>query len=336
MKNQTKIVTGDELAEFDQWVTAQPGGSFLQSSSWAAVKSLNGWSAKTVVLYQGDKIAAGAQIFVRKLPFGQKLCYLPHGPVWDPQAKGSLKGILSSLQDYTEGIAVRAEPYEIFSDEVAKTFRDCGFTEEVSSMQPAHTIIIDLSQSESELLAGMRQTTRRYIRQAERLGLRVWEDKSGEKIDEFYEILVGLGRRIGFGVHNERYYREIKSRFGDQARLFFVARGEQLLGSYFLVTQGQKCWELYGGVTDAGQELKAGYLLKWHCLLAMKSSGVSRYDQWGVAPEGDPKHHLAGVTYFKEGFGGQRMRMLGSYDLIRSPIFYWLGTLAEALLRRRG
>lgn len=330
----TKAVTGSDLAKFDRWVADQPSGSFLQTSSWAVVKSLNGWSAKTVALYSGDRIIAGAQIFVRSLPFGQKISYLPHGPIWDQAAPGSLKEILNSLRGYTEGIALRIEPYGPFSRETAGLIRDAGFIETANPMQPAHTIILNLSQSESEIMSGMRQTTRRYIRQAERAGLRVWEDKSGEKLGEFHKILTGLGRRLGFGVHSEKYYREIKLRFGDQARLFFVGRGQIPLGSYFLISQGSKCWELYGGVTNEGQELKAGYLLKYHCILAMKASGVTYYDQWGVAPEGDSRHRLAGVTYFKEGFGGQRVQMLGAYDLVCQPLLYRLGSLAENLIRR--
>lgn len=330
-----KNLTGSDRHLYDGFVS-KIGGSFLQTSAWSEVKSLTGWNSKVIVACQGDKIIAGAQIFVLSLPFGQKISYVPHGPIWDTDVPGSLNIIIKALKDEAAGLALRLEPGDQSGLDLTKILSLNGYTKSPRALQPLHTIVIDLAKGESELMAGMRQTTRRYIRQAEREGLRVWEDTTGGKIADFYVILSSLGKKVGFGIHNLDYYREIKAKFGDRARIFFVSRGQEVLGSYFLIAQGDRSWELYGGVTSDGQALKAGYLLKWHCLMAMKKSGVLLYDQWGVAPVGDTTHKLAGVTYFKEGFGGKRVSRIGAYDLVRNEFWYRLANLAEKVLGRRG
>lgn len=330
-----KNLTGKDRHVYDEFVS-KIGGSFLQTSAWSEVKSLTGWSTKVIAVFQGDGIIAGAQIFVLSLPFGQKISYVPHGPVWDPEVRGSLNIIIKALKDEAVGLALRIEPGDQVGLDLTRILSLNGYTKSPRALQPLDTIVINLSQDESELMSGMRQTTRRYIRQAERWGLRVWEDANGSKIADFYEILSSLGTKVGFGVHSLEYYRGIKDKFGDGARIFFVSRGQVVLGSYFLIAQGDRSWELYGGVTPEGQELKAGYLLKWRSLLAMKESGIRFYDQWGVAPVGDTTHKLAGVTYFKEGFGGERVVRIGAYDLVRNEFWYRLINLADWVRGRRG
>lgn len=330
-----KNLTGSDQHLYDGFVS-KIGGSFLQTSAWSEVKSLTGWSTKVIAAFEGDKIIAGAQIFVLSLPFGQKISYVPHGPVWDTDIPDSLNIIIKALKDEVTGMALRLEPGDQASLDVPQILSESGYIKSPRALQPLHTIVIDLSQDEGQLMAGMRQTTRRYIRQAQREGLRVWEDTTGSKLAEFYAILSSLGKKVGFGIHSLDYYRGIKAKFGDQARIFFVSRGQAVLGSYFLIAQGDKAWELYGGVTSDGQALKAGYLLKWHCLMAMKESRVRFYDQWGVAPVGDTTHKLSGVTYFKEGFGGERLSRIGAYDLVRNEFWYRLANLAEKVLGQRG
>ena len=78
----------------------------------------------------------------------------------------------------------------------------------------------------------------------------------------------------------------------------------------------------------------------------MKLNGVEVYDQWGVAPilagqgQGkkekgevvyDQRHHMAGVTYFKEGFGGERVEYIGGWDYTHKAWLYHLARLLKKL-----
>ncbi len=319
MKYDKTYLNSSELASWDQFVSHHPHGSFLQTSHWAKVKSPH-WSSQALVLSEGGNIVAGALIFELKLPFGQMLRYIPYGPLWTDD--GNRDAILKELSAEKAGLALRLEPYYEAREKLDRTFSRLGFHRTGHSYQPEETIILDLTKPEEELLAEMRQTTRRYIRQAERAGLSVLEDPTGEKLPEFYRIMKDVSSRVGFGIHDSGYYESIFHEFGSAAKLFSVYDGKKIVGSYFLLTQDHRAWELYGGVLAEAQEKRANYLLKWAVIRAMKAQGITYYDQWGVAPEGASHHALSGVTYFKEGFGGSRLTLIGAHERVTQPLVY--------------
>jgi peptidoglycan pentaglycine glycine transferase (the first glycine) len=330
MTYQTKLLDSAEIEAYDRFVLAHPRGSFLQTSAWARVKALNGWQARVLTTLRDGRIVGGAQVFDYDLPFGKSLSYVPYGPLWDDADPKSLAELLTALKKTVRGLAMITEPNYPEIDDLTREFEKHGFTHGHEALQPGDTIIVDLSFSEEDLMSGMRQTTRRYIRQAERNFLRV-EEGGESDLKEFHQVMEAISKRQSFGIHPESYYQKIWQEFPGQARLFLVYQAQKVLGAYFLLAQGDKSWELYGGVYPEAQDLRAGYLLKWQAIRAMKTSGVRFYDQWGVAPLGDDQHELAGVTYFKEGFGGTRVKLTGSYELILDPAVYKLINLASWL-----
>lgn len=331
MKYNKRYLNTSELTKWDEYVAAHPRGNFLQTSHWSRVKSISGWGTEALVLDSGSKIVAGALIFELKLPLGQSLRYVPYGPLWSEEERGARDQLLRELSEDQAYLVLRLEPYYEHDEKLALVLRKFGFTPTKRSYQPEETIVLDLTKKEEELTSEMRPTTRRYIRQAERAGLSVREDSTGAHLDRFYEIMKDVSSRVGFGIHGRDYYQKIFQEFGSSAKLFHVVQGEKILGSYFLLTQENRAWELYGGVLADAQDLRANYLLKWEVIRAMKALGVTYYDQWGVAPEGEAGHALIGVTYFKEGFGGRRVKLMGAYELPFQPVAYrLLMTLSKA------
>ena len=71
--------------------------------------------------------------------------------------------------------------------------------------------------------------------------------------------------------------------------------------------------EAYGGMTDAGAEARANYLLKWTAIADFAREGFAVYDMWGLA--------TGGIRQFKEGFGGEEIEYVGARDLgLRAPV----------------
>ncbi len=69
--------------------------------------------------------------------------------------------------------------------------------------------------------------------------------------------------------------------------------------------------EPYGGMTQAGAESRANYLLKWEAIRRSAEAGASVYDMWGLAH--------AGIEQFKAGFGGREANYVGAFDLVDDP-----------------
>lgn len=68
---------------WDAFVATHPDGHLLQTSAWAELKARAGWQAERVALKEKGSITAGAQVLLRRLPWGQTLAYVPKGPLVD-------------------------------------------------------------------------------------------------------------------------------------------------------------------------------------------------------------------------------------------------------------
>ncbi len=321
---------------WNNYVLQHPQGTFLQTTYWAAQKSHFGWTHSIHLLKFNSTIIGGALVLTRALPLRQQLNYLPYAPLVNSQHLAGLPRLLQHLKtSSSSAIALKIDSpwtqYEPQSDKVSDIFIHSGFRLSPDMQQPEHTLILNLSQDSQQLMADMRQTTRRYIRQAQKASLTVDHAPGSTYLEQFYTIMTEVGQRKQFGVHTKDYYHQVCQAFASspagKTHIFLAKQGDTILGSYFLLQFGHKAWELYGGLTDQGQQLKAGYLLKWQAILTMKELGVTEYDQWGIAPSDQSNHPLAGVTYFKQGFGGTPRLYQGSWDFSAKPLLHSLAKL---------
>jgi lipid II:glycine glycyltransferase (peptidoglycan interpeptide bridge formation enzyme) len=136
-------------------------------------------------------------------------------------------------------------------------------------------------------------------------------DAEGDRLGDFYRIYRETADRAGFLIRAESAYRDVWEAFrpAGRARLLFAqnAAGEAL-ATLFLVRSGTRVVEPYGGMTQAGADSRANYLLKWEAIRSSREAGAETYDLWGLA--------TGGIAHFKTGFGGREVRYIGAYDLV--------------------
>ena len=72
-------------------------------------------------------------------------------------------------------------------------------------------------------------------------------------------------------------------------------------------------FELYGGMTEEGERLRANYALKWLAIREMKARGVERYDFNGLLNDG--------VSKFKMGWAKHENLLMGTWDKPLSPLY---------------
>ncbi|MCL2068259.1 MAG: peptidoglycan bridge formation glycyltransferase FemA/FemB family protein, partial [Treponema sp.] len=65
-----------------------------------------------------------------------------------------------------------------------------------------------------------------------------------------------------------------------------------------------------------------------------KEAGCIYYDLFGIPPDDNPTHPMAGLYRFKTGFGGQIIHRPGSWDFPYKPAIYCLFNIAEALRKK--
>ncbi len=318
-------------AGWDQFVERLDLGSYLQLSGWAAVKAVNGWSAHRIVAVgsePGGQVTSaeiGAQILVRRpRPMPWAFAYAPRGPVtgqWTPDTiRAFTETVRTRLPDAAGRVShLRIDP-EIELDgpldpdgAFRRALRASGWRT-APPIQPNATRIIDLRADEDVLWGDLRKKWRQYVNKARGAGV-VIVDGDGSRLSEFYAIYRDTADRAGFLIRTEAAYRDVWNAFapGGRARLLFAqsADGEPL-ATLFLVRSGPRVVEPYGGMTVAGGESRANYLLKWEAIRTSREAGATSYDLWGLA--------TGGIAHFKTGFGGREVRYIGAWDLVLDPL----------------
>lgn len=327
------------LADGDAWnafVQAADPGSYLQLAPWAQVKRANGWTATRIGVdvpgsdpagrqrgeggARGIALGIGAQILIRRPgPVPWAFAYAPRGPVtasWRPELIAPFTDAVGAgLRGAGRVSHVRIDP-EVETDGPADVdgslrgaLRAAGWSP-APAIQPTSTRLIDLRGDEPALWGGLRKKWRQYVNRARTVGVTV-EEANGDALPIFHAIYRDTAIRAGFPIRTEAAYRDVWNAYRPLglARLL-IARlpdGEPA-AVLFLVRCGSRVVEPYGGMTRAGADSRANYLLKWEAIRSSREAGAATYDLWGLAHPG--------IAHFKAGFGGREVRYIGAWDLV--------------------
>lgn len=308
--------------EWDAFLTRYPQAHLLQTGEWGDLKIPFGWSPERI--QTGD---TGAQILFRRLPLGFSIAYIPKGPLgkdWQ-----ILWPEIDQLCQRRRAIFLKVEPDAWMEQEAEYQDQFKGFFP-AATIQPRRTIVVDLSGSEDELLARMKQKTRYNIRLAQKKDVTVRESND---LDEFQRLMRTTGVRDDFGVHSIEYYQRAYQLFSanGKAALLQAEFDGKALAALMVFAAGGRAWYLYGASSDEERNRMPAYLLQWEAMRWAVAKGCRSYDLWGVPDEDEEQlesqfeersDNLWGVYRFKRGFGGSLMRSATAWDKVYQPILY--------------
>ncbi|TSC74721.1 MAG: Methicillin resistance protein, partial [Parcubacteria group bacterium Gr01-1014_44] len=140
--------------------------SFLQSKEWFDFQKSLG---RGVFLYEEGGIKTG--VIKLPLPFKKSYLYIPHGPAMDfNQMTGGIDNAVRNFLQYLKTLAkkekaifIKAEP---FNDSVAQFLAKNKFKKSKKEIQPSKTVVLDLTQTEDQLLDRLHHKTRYNIKVA--------------------------------------------------------------------------------------------------------------------------------------------------------------------------
>jgi lipid II:glycine glycyltransferase (peptidoglycan interpeptide bridge formation enzyme) len=292
---------------WDKFLNNYPEAHLLQSRSWGELKASYGWEVSRIISRSSSNhelASAGAQILFRSLPLGYTLAYLPKGPVipktqpahWSDW--GKLWAEVDKVCKKRRSVFLLVEPdLWVANNSTAEdkqlqwTVPPDGFNNSMFSVQPVRTVLVDISDSEEQILGRMKQKTRYNIRLASKKEVFVYPS---DDLDTFYQLVVETGGLMVFA-------------------------------------RGKRAWYFYGASSNKHRERMPNYLLQWEAIRWSRSRGCVSYDLWGVPDEDEKtlemyfnkrSDGLWGVYRFKRGFGGQLIRSFGPWDRIYFPGIY--------------
>lgn len=305
----------DNREEWDDYVIENDGHP-LQLWGWGSTKASHGWDVERLFAYDLDQHRIGAaQILIKRLPWPfRALVYVPRGPVVDSE---DTKDLLEALANYAKS-QYRAVAVSIEPDWTDLPSLPAGWGISENTILIPNTLILDLTLSEDEILAPMSKKTRQYIRKsAGEEGVAIHQVKGKEYLRECMAIYHETARRAGFALHADDYYYDVFDNLGEASPVFAAFYEGHPVAFLWLAISAETAFELYGGVNDRGQELRANYALKWHAIRKAKEWGIKRYDMNGLVSDG--------VSNFKRGFADHEDMLVGTYDKPLSPL-YWVWT----------
>lgn len=306
---------------------------YLQSWPWGEILQAEGREVLRIGVLRASsdksedkrKILAAATFIKQPLGGGHFYWYAPRGPIISRTSGVSVQEIEDFLfsaikQIDKKCLFLRLEP-------ATKPAGAKLFLKKTVDLQPAKTLLLDLTLSEADLLSAMSQKTRYNIRLAEKKGVNIRVGATAD-FSELWRLLNLTGARDGFRIHDAAHYQKMLAAPEKFIKLFLAEYEEKVIAAGLFCFWGETATYLHGASDNEFRGVMAPYLLQWAAIKEARAVGLRYYDFYGIDEKKWP-----GVTRFKLGFGGQRREYPGTYDLVFRPAAYNIYNLIRKLKR---
>lgn len=318
-----------------EWNAVQkhyPEANFLQSPVWGEANRKVGH--KVVVKSEDNN---WCQMIVKNAKRGRYL-EVPGGPLIDWEDEKSVDWAFAAMCEVGQQekcVFIRLRPQLRKSVENVTVLEQQGAKLAPMHLHAEHTVILDLTKSEDDLLAGMRRQTRYEVRRAGKLGIQVSWGNSEELFQEFHQVQLETALRQNFVPPDLKMLNAEREAFGKNARLYVAKTeaGEPVAYGLVLI-EGNEAEYFEAASTELNRKLPGSYALLWQAIRDLKTLNVKRFNLWGIAPAGQKHHRYAGVTTFKTGFGGEIVEFVPAMDIVLKRGKYLLNLAVEKLRKK--
>lgn len=309
--------------------------NFLQSPVWQKTNELIGH--KVIV----EKLDGKHDTFmIVKCAKRARYLEVPGGPVLDWDNEEVAKLVIAKMLRIAKThrcTFVRIRPQLFDTADNRKLLARLGGRPSPMHLAAEHTVILDLTKSEEELLSNMRRQTRYEVRRSAKLGITVESGNSEEYFRTFHRIQKDTAARQHFVPPDLKTLLAEHKAFGENARIYIAKTKEDKspIAYGLILIDGEEAEYYEAASTDLNRKLPGAYALQWQVIKDLKKAGIKRYNLWGIAPPNQPHHRYAGVTTFKTGFGGATVSYIPAHDFVISRIKYAPDYLIETLRKKR-
>jgi lipid II:glycine glycyltransferase (peptidoglycan interpeptide bridge formation enzyme) len=329
----TRILYNEEKEAYSKAATHP-----VQTWEWGDFQESQGHKVYRLGVFDQQKIISVYTVSFHRIPHTNfSIGTLLRGPAIDSDMIENIKKIAQN----ENAIFVKFEP-----DEIEKIYDNSyqliknksvllNFPGLVTSPKVAfypHSFIIDLSKSEDELLADMSQKTRYNIRIANRHGVTISRSTEDKDFEIYLKMLFDTTKRQGFYLHSENYHRRQWSilKPTGMAQIFLATFQGQTLAAFMVFKLKDRLFYPYGASLDTHREVMAPTLLMWEAIKYGQSLGLKTFDMWGcLGPDANASQQGFGFHRFKQGYGGNLIQFVGTYDLVINPRLYKLYNLVD-------
>ncbi|MBP5205114.1 peptidoglycan bridge formation glycyltransferase FemA/FemB family protein, partial [Candidatus Saccharibacteria bacterium] len=308
--------------------------NFLQSPKWEKMNELVGHQVIS------EKIAKdGYVLMIIKSAKRGRYMEIPGGPVinWKSDNEiAEVKELIVKTAKKHRCVFIRLRPPLLNNTGNLAILKKMGGRKSPMHLAAEHTVILDLTKTEEELLAGMRRQTRYEVRRSGKLGIKVESGNSEELFKEFHKVQKNTAARQHFVPPDLKTLLAEREAFGKDAKIYVAKTPEDEPIAYGLILiDGDEADYYEAASTDLNRKLPGAYALQWQVIKDLKKQKIKRYNLWGIAPPNQPHHRYAGVTTFKTGFGGEIVTFVPAHDIIINKLKYAPDFIIETIRKKR-
>ena len=302
--------------------------SFLQSWEWWEFQELAWKKIKRLWIYNNEKLI-WVMLIIKVIAKRGNYYFIPHGPLilWE---------YFDILTEIIDDLIVLAELDDMsfirFNSWVKNTiinknhFNKLWFINAPMHEHAEDTHLLNLEQSEEELLKNIKKKDRYYINRAIKEWVKIRIDN---KIDHI-EKLIKLHHNHAHRTNWKKTYSAFSSHFIKNLYKVFWNHISTISASYkneiesiLMTIRFWKTCVYYIAASDIKHpKFSPNYLCQWEAIKHAKQNWANIYNFWWVSPDNNPKHPIAGVTKFKRKFAWYDYSLLHAQDLVLSPKYY--------------
>ncbi len=304
------IVNIENKDELNNFIASQSDGQFLQSWQWGKFQEKVAGKIFRLAVFDGDEILAIATLIKKTLPMGKSYFFCPRGPIIkhtdnDVETIKFLFVEINKIAKSEGAIFMRFEPLQELP-----SLDSSLFIKRTIDVEPKKSLILDLTQTEDELLKQMHPKTRYNIRLATKKGVKIIKGDVKD-FDDLWQLLCETNNRDNFRLHGKKYYQEMLQLDDNFLKLVFAEYRGKKIAANIITNFGDTATYVHGASANESRNLMAPHLLQWHNITTAKELGFKKYDFFGIDEKKWP-----GVTRFKKGFSGQEIEYPGTFDLV--------------------
>lgn len=301
----------------------------LQSFEWGEFRKKTGVTVVRKGIEKNGKLTDVFTLTIHPIPRTPfSIGYLPKGGL---PTKEILK-VLKDIRREHNCIFIQLEPNVEASIDVKNKIENLGLRPSHRPLFTRFTFMLDLNNSEEELLAQMHQKTRYNIRVAQRKKVTVSEDNTDNAFKTYLQLTDETTARQKFYAHTHRYHKlqwqslSHKVQKNALSSHLLTAKFEnETLASWILFVFNNTLYYPYGASATTHRDKMASNLIMWEAIRWGRNHGLTKFDMWGaLGHDPDTTDPWYGFHRFKQNYGATLTEFIGSYDLVLNPTLYKL------------
>ena len=271
----------EDQAALSSLISQQHLQPFLQSWVWGEFQASLGRPIWRLGAYDGDQLVGAAVLIGHELLLGKTYLYCPRGPLaMNMETWQSLMAAIRKTGQEAGAMYVKVDPgvYD-FAKNNALTAEAYAMG---TTLQPHHTLLIDVAQDPEQLLGQMHSKTRYNIRLADKKGVTARWSTSDDDLQSFLRLMHITAERQGIRLHSDGYYQKLFAALvtAKMSELIIAEHDGVAVAAHMIIWHGATATYLHGGSDDKHKEVMAPYWLQWQTILEAHRRGMKDYDLW--------------------------------------------------------